>query len=165
MNEIITHLEKATPFQLWRLKALIDKLLDDPKKLQEVRQKLYIGQNITYFESEENREISATILKILRTHVLAKNILDGERWKLPLYMLNIDGLPTDVAGKRQKVNRLTLKVGEKVGFINHKQDNKFFCGVVTKLNAKTATVEILTGGIWRVSYEVLFYVLDAELGN
>lgn len=165
MSEIISQLEKATPFQLWRLKALIDRLLDDPNKLLEVRRKLYIGQNITYFELEENREISATILKILRTHVLVRNTQDSEEWKLPFYMLNIDGLPTDVADKKQKVDRLTLKVGEKVGFINHKQDNKLLCGVVTKLNTKTATVKLLTGEMWRVSYGALFYVLDAELDN
>lgn len=163
MSEIITQLEQASPFQLWRLRSLIDKMLDDPNKLLEVRRKLYIGQHITYFESVENREVSATILKILHSHVLVKNIHDDEEWKLPLYMLNIEGLPTDVAGDRQKVNRLTLKVGEKVGFINHKQDNKIFCGVVTKLNTKTATIKILTGEMWRVSYGALFYVLDAEL--
>ena len=165
MSEIITQLEKATPFQLWRLKALIERLLNDPNKLLEVRRKLHIGQNITYFELEENREVSAIILKILRTHVLVKNTHDGEEWKLSLYMLNIEGLPTDVAGKKQKVNRLTLKVGEKVGFINHKQDNKLLCGIVTKLNTKTASVKLLTGEMWRVSYGALFYVLDVELEN
>lgn len=162
MSEIITQLEQASPFQLWRLRSLIDRMLDDPNKLLWVRRKLYIGQNITYFESVENREVSATILKILHTHVLVKNTHDDEEWKLPLYMLNVEGLPTDVTGNRQKVNRLTLNVGEKVGFINHKQDNKIFCGVVTKLNTKTATIKILTGEIWRVSYGALFYVLDAE---
>lgn len=101
----------------------------------------------------------------MRTHVLVKNIHDGEKWKLPLYMLNIEGLSTDVACKRHKVDRLTLKVVEKIGFINHKQDNKLLYEIVTKLNTKTATVKILTGDMWRVSYGALFYVLDAELDS
>ena len=163
MSEIITQLEKATPFQLWRLQALIEKLLDDPNRLLQVRRKLYIGQKLTYFLPEENREIPAIVIRILQTKVLVKNEHDGKQWKLPLCMLNIDGLPTDIASKQQKVDRLTLKVGEKVGFINHKQGNKLLCGFVTKLNIKTASVKVLTGEDWRVSYGALFYVLDAEV--
>ena len=123
MSEIITQLERATPFQLWRLSALIDRLLDDPNRLMQVRCKLRLGQEITYFIPEENREIRATVIRILRTKVLVRNAEDGKQWKLPLYMLNIDGLPTDVTGKQQKVDRLTLKVGEKAGFVDHRQGN------------------------------------------
>ncbi|MCK4869864.1 MAG: hypothetical protein KAS93_02015 [Gammaproteobacteria bacterium] len=165
MSEIITQLEKATPFQLWRLRALMDRLLEDPNRLMHVKRKLYLGQKITYFVPEENRDITATVINILRTHVLVKNTCDGKQWKLPLYMLNIDDLPTDVTGKQQKVDRLTLKVGENVGFIDHRKDNKPMCGLVTKLNPKTATVKALTGEMWRVSYGALFYVLEVEAGE
>ncbi|MCK4869861.1 MAG: hypothetical protein KAS93_02000 [Gammaproteobacteria bacterium] len=163
MSEIITQLEKATPFQLWRLRALIDKLLEDPNRLMHVKRKLYLGKEITYFAPEENRDITAIVINILRTHVLVKNTCDGKQWKLPLYVLNIDDLPTDVVNNNhQKVDRLSLKVGEKVGFIARRKGSKLLCGVVTKLNPKTAGIKILTGELWRVSYGALFYVLEAE---
>ena len=164
MSEIITQLEEATPFQLWRLRALIDRFLDDPGRLLKVRSKLHIGQRVAYFDPDENREISAIVIRILRTRVLVKNTDDGKQWRLPLYMLNIDELPTDAPIKNQKIDRLTLKVGEKVGFIDNRQSNRPLYGVVTKLNPKTATVKIFAGGIWRVSYSALFYVLDVEIG-
>ena len=78
-------------------------------------------------------------------------------------MLNISGTQSDFKGSHGRVDRLTLRVGESVGFINHR-DNKELYGIVIKLNQKTATIQLSTGAKWRVSYNLLFYVMDSNRG-
>jgi hypothetical protein len=46
-----------------------------------------------------------------------------------------------------------------VGFIN--RQNVALYGTVVKLNDKTASIKLFTGERWRVSYNMLFYVVDA----
>ena len=54
-----------------------------------------------------------------------------------------------------------MKVGDKVGFVNHRDNNKELYGTVVKLNPKLLEL-INTGEHWRVGYGGLFYVLDGE---
>ena len=74
-------------------------------------------------------------------------------------MINTTGMKTEFGFHSGKVDRLTLKVGEQVGFVN--RQNIALYGTVAKLNDKTASVKLFTGERWRVSYNMLFYVVDA----
>lgn len=161
-GDFISRLEQASLFELWRLRTVIDKYMEDPYRLMQVRARLRLGQKISYFESEENREIGGIITKIGKTRVEVKHLHDQKNWNIPFYMLNIDCISTDVKMGYKKVDRLTLKVGDKVGFVNHRDNNKEFYGTVAKLNPKTAGIRLNTGEHWRVGYGALFYVLDVE---
>ena len=161
-NDFLSKLEQASLFELWRLSAVIDKYLEDPYRLMKIRAKLRLGQKISYFVPEENREIDGIITKIGKTRAVIKQNYDQKHWNIPLYMLNIDDIPTDVKTDHKKIDRLTLKVGDKVGFVNHRDNNKELYGTVTKLNPKTAAIKLNSGEHWRVDYGSLFYVLDSE---
>ena len=161
-NDFLSKLEQASLFELYRLNTVIDKYLQDPYRLMQVRAKLRLGQKISYFEPDENREIEGIITKIGKTRVGVKHLHDHKNWNIPLYMLNVDGIPTDLKVGHKKVDRLTLKVGDKVGFVNRRDNNKELYGTVVKLNPKTAGVRLNTGENWRVGYGGLFYVLDGE---
>ena len=163
-NDLIDNLQKASLFQLWRLRDVIDKMLDDPNKLMHIKSQLRVGQNTIYFDSDDNKDIKCTIVRIGRTRVLVQRHDSCKRWNIPFYMLNINNIPTEIKTNKKKIDRLTLKIGDLVGFVNHRTNQELY-GKVTKLNPKTALVKITTCEQWRVSYPCLFYVLDGETGT
>ena len=159
--QMIEVLEKTALFDLYRLKVMLSKMLRDPKRLNEVRMKLKINQKINYFDDVANKEIAASIIKIGRTHALVRNHHDDKKWQIPFYMINDSGMTAHVLPPTGKVDRLTIKVGERVGFVT--KDGKSLYGIVNKLNQKTATIIVSEHGRWRVSYSCLFYVIDGNI--
>ena len=159
-TDFLSKLNTVSLFEIWRLRAVMDKYLEDPYRLKQVRNRLRLGQNISYFSTEENRDIKGVITKIGKTRVLIKHDHDNKNWYIPFYMLNLDGIPTNIKTQNTQIDRFTLKIGEKVGFINHRENNRELYGSVIKLNPKTATVKVNTCERWRVCYENLFYVYE-----
>jgi len=132
-NDLISSLEKASLFQLWRLTDVIGKMLDDPSKLMRVKSQLVVGQETMYFDPDDNKDISCIIVKISRTRALIQRHDNGKRWNIPFYMFNINNIPTDVKTDKKKIDRLTLKVGDSVGFVNHRTNQELY-GDVTEHN-------------------------------
>lgn len=159
--QMIEVLGKATLFDLYRFKVMLSKMLEDPKRLHEVRMKLKPNQAITYFDEITNQEIAASIIKIGRTNALVRNHHDDKRWQIPFYMINGSGMTENVLPPTGKVDRLTIKVGERVGFVT--KEGKSMYGIVNKLNQKTATIIVSENCRWRVSYFCLFYVIDGNI--
>jgi hypothetical protein len=159
-SSIIKELNKASLFDLYRLDVAINMQLDDPSKLREIKNHLKIDQEISYFDLEGNRLIRAIILKIKRKHLSVRNIEDGQRWSIPLYMVNLDDVNTDVQlSASNKVDRSSLQVGDKVCFKN--REGKELYGDVFKLNPKTAG--IMVGDVkWRVHYGYLSLIIEGE---
>ncbi len=160
---ILNELNSASLFELYRLNASIRQQLKDPNKILLIKNILKVGQLIQYFEASENRLIDAEILELKRTQVLVKNRHDGKLWNIPYYFINVDNSNIDIhAESKQKVDRNSLKVGDKVCFKDKKGNERF--GEVTKLNQKTSG--ILVGNVkWRVAYSLLSPIIDGELGS
>ncbi len=160
-TRILNELKEASLFDLFRLNAAISLLMDDPQRLQLIKRKLKINSQVTYFDKVANKLIPATILEIRRTTVLLSNYPDGKQWVIPLYMLNIDSVNTDIhkpANQKIGINKTQLKIGDMVGFTD--QNNVDQYGEVIRLNQKTATIMINGRSQWRVSYKLLFAVMD-----
>ena len=159
-SALLKALEQASLFDLWRLNAAIGRALDDPARIAAVRRQLRPDQDIRYFEAGENREITATIIQVKRTRVLVRNHHDGRKWNIPFYMINLEGVDTAIrsTGDRRKVNREGLRVGDRVGYLDRNNRERY--GEVIKLNPKTAAVRLRTGEEWRVPYGLLFSVID-----
>ena len=159
---ILSELNDASLFELYRLNASIRQQLKDPKKIQLIQNTLKVGQLIKYFEASENRLIDAEIIELKRTTVLVKNTHDSELWNIPYYFINLDNSDIDIhAQPKQKITRNNLKVGDKVCF-KDKKGNELF-GEVTKLNQKTSGV-LVGNAQWRVAYGLLSPIIDGELG-
>ena len=156
---IVSALQKASAFDLYRLQSAIGHLLDDPLCLNAIKRQLRTGMEITYFEPQENRLIPAQVLEIRRTRVAIQELSTGKRWTVPLYMINIEGADTDITPKKNHVDRLSLKIGDQVGF-SGKDGGELF-GVVIKLNPKRAKIQTRQG-IWAVPYSMLFTIIDGE---
>lgn len=160
---ILTELDNASLFELYRLNVAIRQQLGDPARLFSIKNQLKVGEQINYFYGAENRLIEATVVELKRTKLLVENRHDGEFWNIPYYYVNMDNSDTDIqATSRKKANRNSIKVGDCVCF-KDKKGNELF-GEVVKLNVKTAGV--LVGKIqWRVGYSLLSPILDGELGG
>lgn len=156
---IVSELRQASAFDLYRLQSAIGHLLDDPVRQEMIKHRLKPGMEITYFEPSENRLIPARVLEIRRIRVAIQELQTGKRWTVPLYMINIEGTDTDIAAKKNHVDRLSLKIGDQVGFVG-KDGNELF-GTVTKLNPKRAKIQT-AHGTWTVPYSMLFTVIDGD---
>ena len=78
-TKILEELNQETSFDLFRLKCVIDKQLEDPNRIFNIKKELFIGQEISYFDEERNKSVEATVLEMKRTRILVKNHCDGHR--------------------------------------------------------------------------------------
>lgn len=160
-SKISKELKKASTFDLYRLSVVINQQLENPQRIEEIRRNLKSGQTIGYFDRTENRLIEAEIIKLKRTRLLVENIHNKERWNIPFYWINMDGVDTDI-GESSGIGleKSQLKVGDKVGF-QDKQNNDVY-GEIIRLNQKTATIVTSTNAKWRVAYDYLYLVIEGE---
>lgn len=164
-STILQELNKASLFDLHRLQSAIYQELLNPKRIDQIKARLKIGQSISYFDPQSNSLIDAVVLKIQITRCLVRNINDQKRWSIPFYYLNLDNVDTDIqpANNAVGISKNVLKVGAKVGFKDRSNSDLF--GEVIRLNQKTATVKINEYTEWRVPYNQLFSVIDGEIGS
>jgi len=157
-SEIIQALEGASGFDLFRLQTAIDRMLDDPQRVIEVRHALRVGEEIEYFDAGSNRPVAARLLEFRRTRVAVQNIDDGKRWSIPYYTINIHKVDTAIhgGGQNRGLDRNELGVGEMVGFLDRENRERY--GKVIRLNPKTVTLQCEQEQ-WRVAYSLLFKVL------
>ncbi len=161
-SEILEELNNASLFELYRLQQAIRRSLEDPVRIREIKDSLKVGQDIEYFDAEENRLIEARIVELKRTRALVKNRHDGALWNIPFYHINLDHADVGISGATGKFDRNSLKVGDKVAFKDGKGNELF--GAVIKLNPKTAGVLVGTTR-WKVSYRLLSSIIEGELGD
>jgi hypothetical protein len=162
-SKTLEDLKQASLFDLYRLSVAINQLLEDPRRLFEIKKRLSSGQKISYFDDTENKLIKAKVIKLMRTRLLVENIDDQQRWEIPLYYVNLDKVNTDIIGSsKMGLDKSQLKVGDWVSF-QDRQNNDVH-GKIIRLNQKTATIKTNTNTEWRVGYEWLYIVINVEQG-
>jgi hypothetical protein len=161
-SKILEELNNASLFELYRLEQAIRRSLEDPVRIRKIKDSLKVGQNIEYFDAEENRLVEARIVELKRTRALVRNGHDGALWDIPFYHINLAHADVRIAGSTGHIDRNTLKVGDKVAF-KDKKGNELF-GEVVKLNPKTAVVLVGTTR-WKVGYRLLSSIIEGELGK
>lgn len=160
-SKVLEEINQASLFDLYRLMIAVDQQLDNPERIERIKQRLKPGQQITYFDTGQNRLIAATVVNLQRTRLLVQNLHDGERWSIRFCAVNIDEVDTNVYtnSKKQTLDRSVLKVGDRVGFYDRQNQEQY--GKITRLNQKTATLDC-SKSQWRVAYQFLFTIVDAE---
>jgi hypothetical protein len=163
-TDYFNQLKQATLFDLYRLSKAIEQAMQDPKRLSALRQQLHIGMRAAYFCSQKNGDVEAIITSLGPKRVHVREILSGEIFTMPYYMLNVSGVDTMIHESSEKLTAQSLQVGERVGFRN--RQGKDLVGKIERLNSKTVTLYVpSTNGRWRVSYQNLYRVYDTELAN
>jgi hypothetical protein len=160
VNSIFKQLESLSLFELNRLRSAISIALEDPDKNQSIKNHLKVGMKITYFSSNKNSLIEATVVDIRKTRASVVNTDDGVKWNISFYLINLQGIDVNIVPKRSfgGLDRNSLKVGDHVGW--HSKLGYELYGVIEKLNPKKALIHLGDGQQWTVSYPLLFLVMD-----
>lgn len=158
-TNLLNDLNKASLFDLYRLHAAIGKELNNPQRLSAFKQKLRIGMELSYFNSVENRLVNTRVLELRQKNVLVLDLGQQKQFVIPYYMFNIDDSDTEIHKNSKILTANNLKVGDCVGFNKNGQS---IVGIVERLNTKTVTLVVNSGGRWRVSYSCLYQIHDAE---
>lgn len=161
-THLLTELNKANLFDLYRLHVAIGHELESPQRILAMKQKLHIGMELSYFYHVDNRLVKAKLLEMKQKNVVVLDHEKNKRFVLPYYMLNIDNSDIDIRTTKQKESLTpnTVKVGERVGF---NKEGQSIVGVITRINHKTVTLETSMGQQWRVAYVYLYRVYDTEV--
>lgn len=162
-SETVATLNNASAFELYRLRAAIDRVLDQPGWLDAVRSRLRIGQGIQYFDPSANRAQQGQILELRRKQAVVLDLATQKRWLISYAAINLDGADVEIREKpRQGLGRNEVAIGDVVGFVdrNHQQRS----GQILRLNDKTVTL-MCGQQQWRVAYGLLHRVVDANASD
>ncbi|MTI12954.1 hypothetical protein [Sansalvadorimonas verongulae] len=164
--QLLNALNQASTFDLFRLHAIINNELDSPERIRRIKMSLSVGQKLSYLEPASNalHECEILQLKPKRAHVF--DLTDGKRWNVPYYMLNIEGADVRVHHEVSKgLSRHAISVGDVLGFKD--KHGVEHTGKVLRLNPKSVTLDVTDTGRniqWRVSYALLYRILDGQAG-
>ncbi len=162
--EIIDTIKQASLFDLYRLNMAINYELENPKRIQQVRNTFKEGDMISYLDTSSNRLEHAKVLQKNPKYVLVENTSDHKKWNVRYCALNLENIDLDLynTSPKGKFSKEDLRVGEIVGF---NKDGVQIVGIITRLNYKTVTINTRDNHRWRVSYSYLFKIIDADLIN
>ena len=65
-SEVIKTLNSASAFDLYRMRAAIDRVLDEPRWMQSVQVRLKVGQDVQYFDPQSNALKRGKVLEMRR---------------------------------------------------------------------------------------------------
>ena len=158
-SNIINSFSEASAFELYRLRAAIDRVLDEPRWLQAVQVRLRVGQEVTYFDPQANALRRGRVLEMRRKQAVVLDLDDARRWIISYAAINLDGADVQIREhKQQGMGRNEIAVGDMVGFVDRDQQQR--TGRVLRLNDKTVSLQC--GNIqWRVAYQFLHRVVEA----
>ena len=158
-SDVVNSLNEASAFELFRMRAAIDRVLEQPRWLQAVQSRLRVGQEIKYFDPQANALRRGQILEMRRSQAVVLDLDDARRWVISYAAINLDGADVQIREhKQQGLGRNEVAVGEMVGFVDRDQQQR--TGRVIRLNDKTVSLQCANGQ-WRVAYQFLHRVVDA----
>lgn len=159
-SEIIKTLNSASAFDLYRMRAAIDRVLDEPRWMQAVQGRLQVGQSVQYFDPQANTLRQGTVLELRRKQAVVLDLADTRRWLISYAAINLDGTDVQIReNKSQGLGRNEVAIGDIVGFVDRDQNQR--TGKIIRLNDKTVSLQC-AGIQWRVAYAYLHRVVDAD---
>ncbi|MFZ4538578.1 hypothetical protein [Propionivibrio sp.] len=160
-SDVLKALNQASAFELYRMRAAIDRVLDEPRWLLAIQSRLQIGQSVEYFHANANSLRRGQVLELRRKQAVILDKDDGKRWLISYAAINMDGADVQIREQpKQGLGRNEVVVGEMVGFLDRNQQQR--SGRVVRLNDKTVT--LLCGQQqWRVDYAYLHRVVDSDV--
>ncbi len=159
-TEVLNALRQASAFDLYRLRAAIDRTLDEPKWNRAINTALHVGQQVEYFDARDNRVYSGVVLELRQKTALLLRKDAAQRWLIPYAAINLDGVDSTIRDNpTHGLGRHEVAVGDMVGFYDHDQRQRN--GRIIRLNDKTVTI-ITQDQRWRVAYALLHRIMDGD---
>jgi len=162
-SETIASLSQASAFDLYRLRAAIDRVLDQSGWMAAVQSRLRIGQTIDYFEPQANRSHRGQLLELRRKQAVVLDLETQKRWLISYAAINLDGADVEIREQpKQGLGRNSVSVGDVVGFVDRNQQQRN--GRIVRLNDKTVTL-LCNQQQWRVAYALLHRIVESSAGD
>jgi hypothetical protein len=159
-SDTVKTLNSASAFELYRLRAAIDRVLGEPRWLQAIQSRLKVGQEVQFFDERANKLKRGQVLEMRRKELVVLDLDDIARWILPYAAINIDGIDVDIREQKpQGLGRNEVARGDVLGFLDREQQQRI--GTVIRLNDKTVTLQC-DKVQWRVGYGLLHRVVDVD---
>lgn len=159
-SDVFQTLNQASAFDLYRLRAAIDRALAEPRWLQAIQSRLQVGQIVQFFDLRANRLKRGQVMEMRRKEVVVLDLEEPVRWDLSYAAINLDGADVQIREqKSQGLGRNEVALGDAVGFLDRDQQQR--TGKIIRLNDKTVTLQCGSTQ-WRVAYSFLHRVVDVD---
>jgi hypothetical protein len=159
-SETIKALNNASAFDLYRMRAAIDRVLDEPRWMQSVQARLKVGQDVQYFDPQANALKRGKVLGMRRKQAVVLDMVDTKSWLISYAAINLDGADVQIReNKAQGLGRNEVAIGDVVGFVD--RDHHQRTGKIIRLSDKTVSLQC-GATQWRVAYAFLHRVVDAD---
>lgn len=162
-TDILTSLNQASAFDLFRLRAAIDRVLDQPGWVTAVQARLRVGMAIEYFDPQANRSFKGKLLEMRRKQAVVLDLETQKRWLISYAAINLDGADVEIREQpKHGLSRQSVAVGDVVGFVDRDQRQR--SGKILRLNDKTVTLQV-GHQQWRVAYALLHRVVESSASD
>ena len=162
-SNILASLNQASAFDLFRLRAAIDRVLDQPGWMTAVQARLRVGMAIEYFDPQANRSFKGQLLEMRRKQAVVLDLKTQKRWLISYAAINLDGADVEIREQpKQGLSRQSVAVGDVVGFVDRDQRQRI--GKILRLNDKTVTLQV-GHQQWRVAYGLLHRVVESSASD
>jgi hypothetical protein len=158
LNDLMDRLQRLPDVELLRLHAAIDQLLSSPTRILAVRQRLHLGQTVSFWNVRDNRAERGSITRFKTDQVLVLAEHASRYLWVPYAAVLIDPDAPAPEPPPKALRRSDFAIGDTVSFEGRDLIQRL--GRITRLNAKTATIDCGDQSSWRVSYALLRHVID-----
>ena len=163
---MIEALEGASSLQLYQLRALIDEMIADPRRLMAAKASLHLGQAVRFVDFRTGQLRQG---KVIAKHDTQATVLEDRvrrTWKIPYVAIEAaasepgdDAKPYDPPPEPAAPTSPTgYNQGDTVTFDDGK--GGAVTGVIVRVNRRTATIAASDGRTWRVDFQLLRHVVD-----
>ena len=159
-TRLLDALRIAPSIDLYELSLAINQMLNDPRRILEVRRHLHLGAQVMYFDHRRGTLAPGRVLQLQATNATVQDDITRTHWKLPYAAIVAD--PAQRAEQAAQAPPLrpyvaTFKLGDTVSFTyKHLRER---IGTITRMNTKTYSL-VCDGEPWRVSPGLLRKIID-----
>ena len=89
-TETLKNLSTASAFDLFRLRAAIDRVLDRPDWVAAVQSRLQVGQQLSYFDPSTNTSHTGLLLELRRKQAVVQDLATQKHWLISYAAINLD---------------------------------------------------------------------------
>lgn len=159
-TRLLDSLRNAPSLDLYELSLAIGRILDDPRRILEVRRHLHLGAQVMYFDDRRGTLAPGRVVQLHPSQVTIQDGMVGGHLKVPYAAIVAEPGQRAEAGQPPPTRRSEMgsfKLGDTVSFTDKHLRERI--GTITRMNTKTYSL-ICDGEQWRVSPALLTKVID-----
>lgn len=169
MNDtnLIEALSNASSLELFELSRIVDRLLAEPRRIVEIRNKLNLGKSVRFMDWRTGQMRPGKIVAIKDAQGTVHEDGTRSQWKLSYAAIDPGADSEQVESQSptiniqpppQKPGRDDFRRGDKVSFTDKYLQPQV--GTIARINQRTASVECEGGPGWRVPFAMLSHIVD-----